>query len=336
MLVETAQRAHNLRRISLHFEINIRTATQILQQRPTLEDVDFLFQPEEFDGERELEWIGGPFEKLHTIKTQSSTTPGIYIKRLAQQSPQLRSLTTYGVTMSPDFGPRADLSELPLTELRITSTSSLCFPRLPSTLRLLDYQTDLSWGSDNLHSNVQWSETKSLTHLTLGKNVCWGSVFLKSLLDQYKDQNGSVVGLEDGEPLQHLSLSGPINHDHPDTDMSDISVSKWLSSSPRILTPSLTSLELVDQPLTDRDIPNIVNSTSLITIDVSATGISGLGIKQLVDGAPTLRSITANWCHHVSGRDAIDYAESKGVHVACSWKVKDKQGRARKVRNCSW
>jgi F-box/TPR repeat protein Pof3 len=100
--------------------------------------------------------------------------------------------------------------------------------------------------------------------------------------------------------------------------------------SPRILTPSLHTLDIATLPCNDDEIEHLLShKTGLASINLSSTQITGASIKMLADSLPSLKTIRAENCPRISGRDAIEYARRKGISVSCSM---DEGKGSRKVR----
>jgi F-box/TPR repeat protein Pof3 len=82
--------------------------------------------------------------------------------------------------------------------------------------------------------------------------------------------------------------------------------------------------DVTGTPCTDADIEKIIEDymlkeqklCSLHTINLSKTGVTGAGVKLLVDNLPKLRSLTLDYCERISSRDIVDYAERKGIEVS--------------------
>ncbi|KAF9731106.1 hypothetical protein PMIN06_009794 [Paraphaeosphaeria minitans] len=331
-LIEMVQSAQNLKRISIHTEVSTDTIIQILRKRPALELIDLKHvYASGVARSAPIDWKGGPYNGLQTLALQSnaSHTPlsDNFVSTFVQQAPALRSLTC--VNLKVQGGAMFGILKLHAT--RLTSLTLKKFHgdvTIPSTLEHLVYNP-----SHPLTTLAEPSCSRSLTHLTLGDDVHLGNR-LSDFLD-YSSYSGDETRRpnEDAKPLQHLSLAGPIERESVDASTpSSTIVSTFLSKSPRILTRALTSLELPGQPLTDDDIGPIIESTSLTTINVSNTNVSGYGIKKLVDGAPTLRHINADHCRNLSSRDVIEYAKERGVHVSYTMAEPSKGVKGRKVR----
>jgi F-box/TPR repeat protein Pof3 len=141
---------------------------------------------------------------------------------------------------------------------------------------------------------------------------------LEEFLDMYTDSDKQVRTLDDATPLQSLTIHG-LPHDSDRPGLFKSPINSLFARSPRILTPTLEHLDIAKAPCDDDEIECLVkHKTSLRTIDVSHTSISGASIKMLVDKLPSLHTIRADNCPHISGRDAIEYARRKGVNVSCS------------------
>jgi F-box/TPR repeat protein Pof3 len=92
-----------------------------------------------------------------------------------------------------------------------------------------------------------------------------------------------------------------------------------LARSKRILTPALQHLDIAALPVNDNEIEQLLKrKTGITSIDISHTQITGASIKMLADGLNNLKTIKADNCPRINGRDAIEYARRKGITVSCS------------------
>ena len=337
-LLEMAQSTNNLKRICIHTKIDIDAISGILETRPGIEHAEFR--------DAVVSWAHGneavhrPFQ-VRTLIIQGTIDYATPIQRLVDKAAKLRSLVVHSlVEPRRDDGIALNFSRSNITDLVYSNIRSPGIPVLPTALKRvsinLGYTIPYMW--DRFEEMLKATLTRDLTHLTFGKDTRLFPTLLTSFLDFYKDDSGAITSLHDAAPLQHLSLSGDLDVKHSNRMRSMLSavsprivVSTYLATSPRILTPSLTSLEIPGFPLTDDDIKPITASTKLERIDVSRSKISGLGIKLLVDEAPTLRFINAELCENLSSRDALEYAESRGVRV--NYIMHQVGGKGRKVRD---
>lgn len=329
-LVHVAESAKNLKHFSIAPLISFDTATQILQKRPDVEHVEFNIthhsrRPTGVPAARV--WNGGPLPKLQNIKLCGQFLQA-EVRALIDKAPALKSLNvTYAETqtyMDPMY--ILSLQQTSLTTLTLKSGCCQVPPRIPPTLQRLVFEPhELAISTRPearalIRSLALCFNSGSLTHLSLGEGALISEYFLRDLLDYYREgEEEDLKPIDDAQPLQHLSLARSyflqLEELAPQVPSRLSNVVKCLLSSPRILTHSLSSLSLVGSPLRDDDINEITKLTNLSTVDVSSTELSGLGIKRLVDGSTALRYIKADHCRNLSSRDAIDYAESKGVYV---------------------
>lgn len=261
------------------------------------------------------------------------------VRPLLVQSPALRSFALSCCSGFLTHPESTILCERALTSLILKDVAFITFPRLPPTLKRLVLQSSrplyLPRGPTMFRSHweqASWNQAiqsylPELTHLSLREMVDLTPEFFEALLDIYSDDNGGELKrIEEDQrtPLQHLSLA-VLPH------ASSLFGAGGLLSSPRILTQSLTSLDIAALPCTDDDVEALLgHPTSLQSIDLSSTKVTGAGVKMLVDGLPGLRVLKVDNCRHISSRDAIAYAERKGVAVSCQ--MGDSFGGARKVR----
>lgn len=341
-LISMVQRAENLKRISVHTEVNEDTVNQILRARPDWEHVEFKDTRVPTQPLHQYDWDCGPFPHLYSLSFRGNFPLLSFFIPLLPKAPELRSLAIHGTGNLPAiYVPEViDLRDTVLTDLVLSQNTCTWVTILPSTLKRVQLDLPLSlrrmW--EPFMGMAMCSRTHSLTHLTFGADMTLYPELMEEFLDSYVDADEVKRDIQNGAPLQHLSLSGELivdNNDGTPSVLSSVSssivVSTYLATSPRILTPSLTSLKLPGLPLTDEDIKPITTSTKLESIDVSRTKISGFGIKLLVDQAPTLRFIKADNCRNLSSRDALEYAEKKGVRV--SYVMGEPGGKGRKVRD---
>ncbi|KAF2793537.1 hypothetical protein K505DRAFT_244158 [Melanomma pulvis-pyrius CBS 109.77] len=348
--IDIAQCAANLKKLVIHTDITLDTASQILRWRPTLEHVEFrsIFMATETTG-----WKG-PFPNLHSLlingpdNGRDSNNLSLALPLLIRQTPELQSLTLTRNILVGDLG----LSRLPLTNLVLKNVQMELFwqfPRLPSTLRQLTLYprnqcalpTSLSANGVAAGSwtNAVYSHLPNLTHLSLGSFSDLSPGFFSALLDicmgDPADTPGTPVPESQSEnekvslsSLQHLS----VRHSLPHVDVPNFFGTDGLfTSSPRILSRSLQSLDMATLQCTDDDIETLLTLTnSLQQLDLSLTKITGASVKMLVDGLPDLKFLNLNECTRISSRDAIHYAEKRGVTVSCQ--MGDLRGVGKRIR----
>ncbi|KAF2127997.1 hypothetical protein P153DRAFT_423965 [Dothidotthia symphoricarpi CBS 119687] len=319
-LIDIVQLAPNLKRFVMHPDISLDTATQILHHRPTLEH----FEIRSILRRRYTGTWKGPFPNLHTLSLTQQVDGGtdLSLASLISLTPALQSLT---LTVVPTIQELPSLLTTSLTTLTLKHLRAGPFPILPPTLRRLVLEYTNTQPSAPLLTNASLSRLPSLTHLTLSGIDKLGPDFFPLLLDTYQDpSSGETHTLETTSPLHTLAL-----RIHPATHTNLLPT--LLASSPRLLTPTLHTLDLATLPLTDDDVEALLRFpvSGLHSLDVSHTRISGAAIKMLVDGLPGLRVVRADMCVGITGRDALGYAEARGVRV--SWRMGEGAG-GRRVR----
>ena len=313
-LIDIVQCTPNLKKFIVHPEISPNTATQLLRHRPNLEHVRF----------SSVNWYlhnadwKGPFDAL---KSFSMTLVGsrnieMQISSLLQQTPILRSLT-----LSTMYLGTSDLASLPLTSLvlkRITFPNHL-FPALPASLQKLVIEYDGSLELRGEEWTLLQSGLPALTHLGLSDINMLSADRLEKLLDLCIDGGqgeSQARPLEGAMPLQYLAVRGLLNQP---TDGLFKDKNSLFARSPRILTPALQTLDIATLPCDDDEIECLLTyDTGLTSIDLSSTHVTGASIKMLVDKLKGLKTIRADNCPRINGRDAIEYAIRKGVQVTCS------------------
>lgn len=89
----------------------------------------------------------------------------------------------------------------------------------------------------------------------------------------------------------------------------------------------------------DEDVEDLVSEyvqdmpalTSLHTVNLSRTSVTGAGVKLLVDHLPALTTLLIDQCSSITSRDIVTYAEKKGINVSFK-QFTDRYGGGRKVR----
>lgn len=209
-------------------------------------------------------------------------------------------------------------SMLPLEKF-ILKTGPTNFPILPSTLQRfsLNYVVASDLGAGD-NSGLLRSRLPDLTHLSLFEVNNIDADRIEELLDVYADEEGQLHTLEGAAPLQSLTFRGLPSNDN--VGFFSKKTNSLFARSPRVLTPALQHLDLAKQAVSDDDIEHLLEHevTGLRSVDFSYSYITGASIKMLVDKLPGLKTIYADNCSRISGRDAIEYARRKSVFVSCT------------------
>ena len=307
-LIGIVQQSQNLQKIVVHAEISLNTATQILRFGSKLRHVEYRdLQTYQYPGD----W-SGPFpdlEYLHVATPhKASSLNQARVNRLLAQTPCLHTLVLNGLISE------LDVKHLPLKTVLFKNTSLSFFPKFRDTLQRLT----IDFGSNSMgRAKLSSVHVPQLTHLTITNLINLGPLFFISLLDvPSSEAEPRVLKPTTGAPLQHLHLSGNFADDSLGLFRSR--TDPVLCDSSRILTPALSSLVIHDLPMDDNEIEALLeHETGLVHVDFSGSKITGAGIKMLTDGLKTLKSIRVDNCTNITGRDAIEYAERKGVKVYC-------------------
>jgi F-box/TPR repeat protein Pof3 len=337
--IDIAQCASNLKKLVIHTAITIDTATQILRWRPTLEHVEFRSL---LTGDVSADWKG-PFPNLRTLVVKGPEKDpirrAVEMGKLGSQTPALRSLALINCILPADL----NMHQLPLTHLVLRNTLPDRvlheFPRLPPTLREFTFhpknQVSLPLPPDpqaialdpaqgSRWENTVYSHLPVLSHLSFANVSNINPPFLSALLDMHVEKS------EDGQPfpipmserppvsmLEHFSLVDSLSESNV-TDY--FGPGGLFSSSPRILSNELKSLNIATLPCSDDDIETMLaqqDGLGLQMLDLSQTKVTGASVKMLADGLPNLKHLNLNNCHKISSRDAIYYAEKRGILVSC-------------------
>lgn len=314
-LIDIVACATKLKKIVIHPEITVDTATQILHNRPGLEHVAFSRVKR---SKYNADWKG-PYPSLKTFTMlMTDTVSALLLKpaHLLDQAPAMHSLTLSNVSdLLPQLG---TTSAPPLTSLILKRIKFTTFPLLPPTLERLVLDYDGSYPLNNPAELLQ-SRIPHLTHLSLSGFDTLSADRLQNLLDHSTADTDHP--LQPHHPpatsLHSLSIRCTLHAHDRDAGLFK-RPNALFARSPRILTPALHTLDIATMPCDDDEIEHLLTyETGLTAVDVSYTGITGASIKMLADGLPGLKSIRADGCQRVSGRDAIAYAERKGVVVSC-------------------
>ncbi|CBX97879.1 similar to F-box domain-containing protein [Plenodomus lingam JN3] len=297
--VDIAKCSTSLRKYIIHPEIKVDTAQQILQYRPELHHV--------------------AFNKVHLPTRLGGNWPD-------WQTPALESLSLTHVLHALIGGDPTPL-DLPLKSLVLNQVMLVHFPSIPPTVQRLVINLALLRQFPTLE--LLACRLPALSHLTITELQALSGETLESLLDLYADASYTIHQLPNAIPLQSLTLRGLLDPSHAHHGLFKTRQSLFTQSR-RILTKSLQSLDISTMPCDDDEIAGLLtHDTGLETINLSHTNISGASIKMLADGLPTLRSIHADGCRRINGREAIAYAERKGIAV--SYRMEEGKG-GRKVR----
>ncbi|KAF1914168.1 hypothetical protein BDU57DRAFT_540148 [Ampelomyces quisqualis] len=333
-LVDIVQHAPQLKTFVVHPQITMDTVGQIVNLRTSLRHVSFkAIRP----SNHTIDWKG-PFPNLefcsmHMEKGTRVNAPpleGLFAQTQSLKSLDLGHLYLYGTFLIPKNGLIASASiGMPLTTLVLHKVRISAFPILPSTLQKLVIEEEGSYDlDDDDERDVLLSRLPALRHLSLIDINMISANWLAAFLDLYMDPESNsrdVILLDDTMPLEHLTIRGYQTIPSCGLFINDRSllfkdeISTRVRSS-RILTPALKHLDIATHPCDDDEIEHLLKHkvSGLTSLDLSHTQITGASIKMLADGLPKLKSIRADNCPRISGRDAIEYALRKGVAVSCS------------------
>ncbi|KAH6643171.1 hypothetical protein C7974DRAFT_352443 [Boeremia exigua] len=309
-LVAIVQACPSLQKLVVHADTTADTASQIFDHGKHLSHIE-LHAFQQF--QRAPHWAG-PFPRLTHLRLVSSQ-PHTNLNALVAQTPALHSLV-----LSNPYDARLDLAHLPLTTLVLHSTQFLARPSFPPTLTRLTL--DLPPPSGLTTWDLGAPALPHLTHLTLTNAAALDATFFPALLDAHVPPGSTVPVPVHGAPLTHLSLSGTLA---PGTPL--LGPRGLLSSSPRLLTPHLTSLTLLDLPATDDDVDALLTHplSALQEINVSGSRVSGAGVKALVEGLKGLNRVCVGSA--VRGREVVEWARGRGVGVVLGGEGEGRGGR---------
>jgi F-box/TPR repeat protein Pof3 len=329
-LVDIARLAPKLEKFVVRPEITLDTANQILGTRPTLKHIGFNAVKgsnwaAEWQGSYDLETCNIHFENTTEIGNAS-------LRLMLRRASRLQTLSFSRAKVDSDFLLSIQPSDSrhfssPLTSLimRQVEFSHDQFPILPSTLQrlVIEYNGsfDLQVGSLNSRLNgLMQSNLPYLTHLALSDINGLSADLMDVFLDTYLNEDLYIRDVQDAAPLQSLSIHGVLHKDHQ--TMGGLFMDPQdgvLARSERILTPALQHLDIATLPVNDNEIEQLLKrKTGITSIDISHTQITGASIKMLADGLNNLKTIKADNCPRINGRDAIEYARRKGITVSCS------------------
>jgi F-box/TPR repeat protein Pof3 len=239
------------------------------------------------------------------------------LRRFFTLTPALRTLVLTDLIAWPL---NLSLKDLPLKTLVLKRIGLPSFPLLPSTLEHLTLEASPQGNLTALHFDAMSSSLSNLTHLTMSGFAGFTRDFFSDFLDFYlpDPQLGGTQQLKPmgGTPLTHLSISGTLDSDTRGLFRNPDNI---LATSPRLLTPALQSLTLHNLGVNDDEVEALLTyPTGLQSIDLSGSKVTGASIKMLTDGLKGLKTIRADNCSAIVGRDAIAYAQARGVNVKCA------------------
>jgi F-box/TPR repeat protein Pof3 len=330
-LIDVVFHALKLEKFVVHPLITLDTVTRIMNARPTLKHVGFnAVRASSYPADWRNVYANLEICNMHfENRTQGATSS---LVTLLGHTRMLKTLNTSQVTIAQNFLlPSPGLSPSPayplsLTTLVLRKAACSQFPVLVPTLQKVVIEYGGS-GPSTSDTGLLRSRLPALTHLSLVDMNPFSHDRMEELLDLYIDDEGHIKELENAVPLQSLTLDAVLAN--PELGLFKAATGLFLRS-PRILTPALQHLNIATLPCTDDEVEQLLtHDTGLVSINLSHTQITGASIKMLADALPNLKSIKADYCPRISGRDAIEYAKRKGVAVSCSM---DESKGSRKVR----
>jgi F-box/TPR repeat protein Pof3 len=320
-LIEIVRIASNLKKIVVHPDISLDTAAQIFRYRPNLEHVCY---NSVLPLGRRVDWQG-PFDALRTLNINMLNrghSENLNLHELFGQVSALHSLTLtdmqfFTVMLQTD----SSFAQLPLTTLILKRFgNALRFPHCPPTLEKLVFEPGDLLNITSSKRNLLQCRLPALTHLSLSEMDKMCAERMEELLDTYIDSNdeGQIQRLENGVPLQHLKVQRVLLDELCEGLFGG--TDSLFGRSPRILTPALRVLDIASMPCDDDEVEYLLGYkiTGLMSVNLSYSQITGASIKMLADKLPSLKAIQADNCPKINGRDAIEYAQRKGITVSCS------------------
>ncbi|KAH7394555.1 hypothetical protein BKA66DRAFT_509801 [Pyrenochaeta sp. MPI-SDFR-AT-0127] len=328
-LIDLVQGAANLKKLIIHPEITVDTATQILRHRPNFVQISFGGLK---DSRHRAEWMGD-FPELTTFSmhlVESRSAAHISLGTLLSQAPALKSLSLSNVTNLTESMVWQEKSRLPLlTSLVLKRVHFHRFPLLPPTLQRLELDFDGMFKLHDVQPAMLQSRVPELMHLCLSGFEALSADRFQDFLDYWIDDEHALQPLTIATPLCSIAVRGVLRNGNSDRGLFK-GFDSLFGRSPRILTRALQSLDIATLACDDDEIDHLVTyDTGLQSIDLSYTNITGASIKMLADKFPTMKTIRADNCLRINGRDAIHYAERKGISVSC--KMGEQKG-GRKIR----
>ncbi|KAG9188578.1 hypothetical protein G6011_07283 [Alternaria panax] len=329
MLIDIVKSTPKLKKFTVHPDIRQDTAVEIMHTRPALEHVVF----GSMGSVRSATNWTASFGNLRTLSIHWSLeimTGHFGLAELLSRTPCLEflSLSNMQGFQFREGWPQEVAQLPPLKSLVLKQVDLQDFPLLPPTIQRLVLDNSGGRGSLNLSDfrGLERCCVPELTDLTISGfgGLDANSNGIESLLERCM-QNSETHTCVSEKSLYSLSLHGLLGDDS--RLFTPLGGNSILGQSPRILTPALESLDIATMKCDDDEIEALLTyKTGLKTIDLSHTNITGASIKMLADKLPTLKSIKANNCTKINGRDAIHYAERKGISVSCQM-LEQKGGR---------
>lgn len=324
--------AQSLTKIAVESEITMNTSTQLLRYGTQLRHVVY-HQLQTY--RYQADWAG-PFPNLEYLRISTrgnSQMQQLALDKLLIATPALQTLI---LTNMSGPGPRLPFKDLPLKRLVLHQISQITNPILPPTLEELTIELSTLTNVSSIEAGLLASSLPSLTHLTLSNLSNLTQQFFTSILDLHAPTAYKTTDLTNptpipmhGTPLRHLSISGTLEVREKGLFRGPANT---LNTSPRILTPALSSLVIRDLPLDDDEVEALLtHPTGLQVVDFSLSRITGASIRMLTDGLGGLKELKVNECANVVGYDGVQYAKARGVVVRCAMRSSVVAG-ARRVR----
>lgn len=312
-LIGIVQSATNLRKLVIHSDITTNTSTQILRYGVKLKHIEYrALQTYRY----QADWTG-PFPNLEYFHITTPMKPDsiqLALRELLLLTPSLKTLILTDMLIPAG---QLRIENIPLTALILKRVNLGYIPTLPPTITQLTIEASMGVDIQQLIPALLASPTSKLTDLTLSGFRGFDADIFADFLDLHHPtvhlDNAAAPDSQPGAPLQHLSISGMLDDNVHGLFRGD----RVLATSPRILTPDLRTLRLHNFPVDDDEIEALLtHKLGLQSIDLSGSKVTGASIKMLTDGlSSTLKYIRVDNCAGIQGRDAISYAEKRGVKV---------------------
>jgi F-box/TPR repeat protein Pof3 len=320
-LIDIGRRAVRLKTFVYRAEITLETVTQFLRHRPTLQHAEFT----SISNSRMIAQWNGPFSNLETLTLIGPKVlhQGLNASSLLHAAPSLKSLKlwNWGGTLVQD----AEFAALPLESLMLSNVHLDAFPILPSSLKHLDLKLrrlELPAGDHNQSPeearswiNLLTCQVSKLTSLGLVSVDNINSRALAALLQLKLNDKGQVEHISDDQAkIEKFSISNStVSEEYPILNNPG---GFWALD--RLLTNKLRSLDFSKSRTNDDAIENLLSLelVGLEHLNLSQTDITGASVKMLVDKLPNLTTLDLNLCPHISSRDAIIYAQKRGIEIS--------------------
>ncbi|KAF2751493.1 hypothetical protein M011DRAFT_473958 [Sporormia fimetaria CBS 119925] len=296
-VLEFVAHSASLKTLVVEAEISDDVVFQILRTRTTLETAKF---PSITPSRPDRDLWETPLPRLRTLFLQwndsiHEPSPPAHFFR---HTPGLDTLVLHRL-MAGFVEHLRDIARLPLTTLEYVHSGPFDGP-MSRILKRFVFK--LGWSPEFVPEPYS-TYLPDLTHLVF-EGISFSRPDLSNYLKKLLEHDPTTSEQRQAAPLETF-----VFRDCGQEGRKVISYTSIMSASNRIITKALKVLDDDIQDLVDR------RPTGLRTVDLSATKISGAGVKLLVDNLPVLQTLRIDDCPGITSPDIRQYAEKRGIEV---------------------